>query len=95
MILPNIRPPYENWQNNYSYQDLHQKIAQAALSQGLKVLDLYPELAHYPGPLLVISEQDLHFNQFGNQVIAQILFQFLLINYPELFKLRIGVRALV
>jgi lysophospholipase L1-like esterase len=70
----------EDWQD-YPYADLHHRVARAARSAGLEVVDLLGAFQQYPPRRLRISPEDRHPSVLAHRVAAQTLHAYLIENH--------------
>jgi lysophospholipase L1-like esterase len=70
----------QTWER-YPYADLHGRVARAARSAGLEVVDLLGAFEGYPPHRLHISPEDRHPSAFAHRVAAQTLHAYLTENH--------------
>lgn len=61
----------------YPLADVHQKLADYFTSLDVPVLDMLPVLNQYRPEQIMVSRYDYHLNEFGHQLIAGNLYQFI------------------
>ena len=71
--------PKASW-SDYSYPDLHARVADQARANGFQVLDLLEAFRNYPPRQLVVSPTDDHPNALGQRLAAEAISREILSN---------------
>ena len=63
--------------DDYPFRGIHEKVAAAAGSRGIPVLDLLPHFAGHDGPELWVHPNNQHPNEVAHALVAEALHEFL------------------
>ncbi len=65
--------PWEKWEAEYPYEDIHKKVADTARNKGFYVLDLLDAYRDYEPFMLRVSRSDHHINALGHRIAARAI----------------------
>jgi len=78
-LFPEIEPF-----KNYRYREVHHLLERMIREAGMEALDLLPAMSRFTPEMLRISAKNLHPNEFGHEVAATEIYNFLIGRYHHL-----------